>query len=90
MKVFGLLLVIGGMLLGIYVGGWVMFIGGIVGVIEAAKAAPVDALGLLLSLLQTASSAVVGAAVVFLMVVPGVALMAGKKLTLNIAFKRPW
>lgn len=38
MKEFiGLLLIVVGVLLGAYVGGWLMFIGGIVGIIEAIR-----------------------------------------------------
>ena len=43
-KLVGWVLIIGGVALGIYVGVWVMFIGGIVQLIDAVKATPVDAL----------------------------------------------
>ena len=41
-KLIGILLILGGIGLGLYYGGWVLFIGGIVDVIEAAKAEPVQ------------------------------------------------
>lgn len=38
MKVLGILLIVVGVVLGIYVGGWLCFIGGIIQVIEQLKA----------------------------------------------------
>ena len=42
-NIIGCLIIIGGIILGIYLGIWWCFIGGIVELINAAKATPVDA-----------------------------------------------
>lgn len=53
-------IIIASIALGVYVGGWVMFIGGIVDVIEAAKATPVDALVIAVGLLKVVLASTVG------------------------------
>ncbi len=37
-KLFGLVVIIGGVALGLYVGGWIFFVGGIIDVIEQIRA----------------------------------------------------
>ena len=51
-KILGVLFIIFGIGLALYVSGWVLFIGGIVQVIEAAKANPVDVAGLVWGLIR--------------------------------------
>ena len=61
MKIFlGLLLLVGGIVLGIWLGIFVMFIGGIAQVINAIKASPVDAMGIAIGLAKFFFASVVG------------------------------
>ncbi len=59
-EILGLLICLAGVILGLYLGVWVCFIGGIVQVVEAVKATPVEALGIALGLLRVACSSFVG------------------------------
>lgn len=55
-----------GILLGLYLGIWVMFIGGIVQLIESIKSVPVSALGIACGIARIVFCAVVGWASFFL------------------------
>lgn len=46
--------------LGLYVGVWVLLIGGIVGIIEAAKATPVESMGVAIGVVKILFSSVAG------------------------------
>lgn len=59
-NVLGLLIIIASVLFGVYVGGWVLFVGGIVQVIEAIKATPVEALGIAVGILRVVVAMAVG------------------------------
>ena len=48
--IIGLIIVLLSVLFGVYVGVWLMFIGGIVEIIEAIKATPVDAMNIAVGL----------------------------------------
>ena len=74
MKVFGVLLVLAGLALGIYVGVWLMFVGGIVQVVQAAVATPLDAWGLAVGLARFFLSGLAGWLSAVLLVLPGVVL----------------
>ena len=50
--IIGLLIIVISVLGGLYVGGWIFFVGGIVEVIEAIKATPVEAVGIAVGILQ--------------------------------------
>lgn len=56
----GLVLILIGVLGGLYVGVWVMLVGGIVQVAEAFKATPVQSLGIALGVVRILFSAVTG------------------------------
>lgn len=58
--IVGVLLMFIGVILGLYVGGWVMFVGGIVQIIEAIKASPVEAMGVACGALRVVCAAFVG------------------------------
>ena len=60
MKLIGVLLILGGILFGLYMGLWVCFIGGIVQIIESCKADPVSGLGIALGILRFMVSSLVG------------------------------
>ncbi len=57
---FGLILIVLGVVLGLYMGFWVCFIGGIVQVVESFKETPVDALGVAFGFFRFFFSGVVG------------------------------
>jgi hypothetical protein len=59
-NILGFAIIIMAVLAGLYVGGWVMFIGGIVDIIEAAKATPVEALPIAVGLLKVMMAMVTG------------------------------
>lgn len=59
-EILGALICLFGLALGLYLGIWVCFIGGIVQVVEAVKATPVQALGIALGLLRVACASFVG------------------------------
>lgn len=58
--IIGVLLMIFGAILGLYLGIWICFIGGIVQLIEAIKIMPVDALSIAVGIVRIVSSSVVG------------------------------
>jgi uncharacterized membrane protein len=73
----GIVLVLAGIVLGVYVGVWVMFVGGIVAVVEAIKADPVNSLGIAWGIVRIvfASTATVAIISFWLLALPGVALL---------------
>jgi hypothetical protein len=56
----GTLAIVTGIVLGLYLGLWVCFVGGIVSIIEAIKASPVDSLGIALGILRFMVAGLVG------------------------------
>lgn len=76
MKIIGgLLLVIAGVLFGVYVGLWVCFVGGIVQIIDAIKATPVEALDIALGIVRILVAGVAGGVSAFVAILPGLALI---------------
>lgn len=63
----GFALTVVGILLGLYLGIWVLFIGGIVSVIEAVKANPVDAYRLVWGIVKVILAAPMGWLVFFIL-----------------------
>jgi len=59
-RVVGTLLILAGATLGLWLGVWVLFIGGIVMVVEAVKATPVDSIRLAIGILSVISASPVG------------------------------
>jgi len=57
--VVGVLFIILGLLVGLYLGLWVCFIGGIVAVVEAVKATPTDAQGIAIGAVRVMLTGVV-------------------------------
>lgn len=77
MKVLiGVLMVIGGLLFGIWAGIWWALIGGIADVIIAAKADEVITMDIGIGVLKVLFSAVIGKLTAIALVVPGVAILA--------------
>lgn len=72
---FGLLLIIGGIALGLYVGFWVMFIGGIVGLVNIVKNGAYEAMPIALNIAKIIFAIGVGALCGYALVVPGFAIL---------------
>ena len=58
--IIGLLIIVISVLGGLYVGEWIFFVGGIVEVIEAIKATPVEAVGIAVGILKVVVAGVAG------------------------------
>lgn len=59
-NIFGFVMMAIGILLGLYVGGWVLFVGGIVQVLEALQATPIEAVGVAVGILRVVVATAVG------------------------------
>jgi uncharacterized BrkB/YihY/UPF0761 family membrane protein len=66
MKGIGCLLILLGIALGLYVGLWLLFIGGIVQIVEAVKADPVSSWGIAFGIVRIILAAPVGWGAFFL------------------------
>lgn len=73
--VFGTLLCIAGVALGIYAGLWWAFIGGIVDVINAFKAADVQALSIAFGVAKVVCAGFIGGISALCLIAPGTALI---------------
>jgi hypothetical protein len=71
----GLLMIVTGIALGLYAGLWWAFIGGIVQVIEAVKATPVDALAVGVGSARVVFAAFIGGVSAMVLVAPGAAIL---------------
>ena len=74
-ELFGLILIIAGIIVGLYVGVWVMFIGGIVQVIESIRAENLIALDVAIAVARILFAGFFGWLAGILAVIPGVALI---------------
>lgn len=77
--VLGIILILASIVGGLYVGLWLCFVGGIVQVIEAIKATPVEAMDIGIGLLRVASSAIAGWGSFFIGFFGGAALIGSQK-----------
>ena len=73
--ILGLLIIVASVLGGLYVGGWIFFVGGIVEVIEAIKATPVEAIGVAVGILKVVLASTVGVLVAVLGAMFGASLL---------------
>lgn len=71
----GLLLIIAGVALGLYVGVWVCFIGGVVQIVEAVKATPVEAVGIAVGILRIFFAGAAGFLSAIALVLPGFGML---------------
>lgn len=71
----GLTMFVGGIALGLYVGVWLLFIGGIVQVIQAATADPVSAMGVAVGLFRIVAASAAGTLSAMFLVIPGWAML---------------
>ncbi len=73
MILLGIVLMVAGIILAIYMGVWVMLIGGIVAIVEAVKATPVSAHGIAWGICRVVFAGVVGGLSFWLMFLPSLA-----------------
>ena len=73
----GCILILLGILLGLFMGVWVCFIGGIVQVIEAAQQTPVPALDVAIGVARVFGATLIGGISAFLLIIPGFAMATG-------------
>lgn len=76
-KILGFLMLVGGALLGLYVGVWVCFIGGIVDVITEVRAVTMVPMNIAIGIAKVMFSGFFGWLVAILICVPGFGLMFG-------------
>ncbi len=69
-------MIVGGILLGLYVGVWLMFIGGIVGAIEIFQSGNVQALPVAINVAKVFFATFVGTISAYLLIIPGVAMLS--------------
>lgn len=72
MKVFfGYMLMILGVVLGVYVGFWLMFVGGIVQIIEAVRAETLEAMPIAMGIARVMFAGIVGFLSALVLIIPG-------------------
>lgn len=71
----GIVLILLGVVLGLYVGGYLLFIGGIVQIITAFQVIPIMAYPIAVGLLKVLLASTVGTLVFYFLLITGVALM---------------
>lgn len=74
-NVIGILLMVGGLVFGVYVGLWLCFIGGIVQIVEAVKATPVSGLDIGIGITRIIFAGFAGMLTAFVAVFPGFAML---------------
>jgi hypothetical protein len=74
--VMGLLMVISGIILGVYVGVWIMLIGGIVQVIEQVRSEHLDAVRVGFGIVQILLAGLTGILSAMFLIIPGMAVLS--------------
>lgn len=77
-QLLGVLLIVAGVALGLYVGLWVCFIGGIVDVVDAVKATPVEAMNLAWGIVKIVFAGAAGALSAYALIFPGYFMAASR------------
>ena len=73
--IIGVIVILAGVVLGLYLGGYVCLFGGIVELIESAKMNPIDAVGIAFGILRILGAAIVGWGSFFLIAALGGGIM---------------
>ena len=76
---FGLLLILASIVVGLYVGVWFCFVGGIVQIIAAVQLTPINALTVAWGVAKVIFSGVCGVISFVILFTPGMALLSSKK-----------
>ena len=74
-NVLGVLLMVAGAALAIYVGGWLMFVGGIVQIVDAIKATPVEGVDIAIGIIKIMLAGAAGALTAVVAIFPGYAML---------------
>lgn len=72
---FGFLLVVAGIVAGLYVGVWWAFIGGIIDIVNAFKAVDISGMAVALGLLKVLLAGLAGVLSAFVLIIPGIAML---------------
>jgi len=78
-KIIGVVLIVAGVAFGIYVGIWLMFIGGIFQVIEQVRAVDMSTTSVVIGIVRVMLSGVAGYIACALLIVPGVLLFKSRR-----------
>jgi hypothetical protein len=73
--ILGLIMIIAGVIIGVYIGVWLMFIKGLVQIIEGAKHEPVNAMWIALGIFRVIASSFVGWLSSILLMIPGFVIL---------------
>lgn len=76
-SIFGLVMIVGGIVLGLYVGLWLMFIGGIVQIIEAIRAPELVAMSVAIGVVKIIFAGISGGLSALVLILPGNAMFKG-------------
>lgn len=80
MRVFiGILLILAGVVAGVYVGLWLMFIGGIVQIVDAVQASPVSGMDIGVGIVRIVFAGFTGTVSAFVLILPGAAIAGDGK-----------
>ena len=74
-NVIGFLLVLCGIIFGVYVGAWLCFIGGIVDVIEQVRAESIDSMVLAIGIVKIMGASIAGGVSSFVFIGPGIVML---------------
>lgn len=69
--IIGLAMIVGGIVLGLYVGVWVCFIGGIVDIIQEIRAEQLEVMGVAFGILKIICAGIAGWASAVVLAIPG-------------------
>jgi uncharacterized membrane protein len=74
--VLGILLIVAGVIFGLWVGVWWAFIGGIIDIVNVIRATDLDAMNLAIGIAKVMFAGVAGTLSAYLGIIPGLALIA--------------
>lgn len=74
-NVLGIILIIAGVAVGLYAGLWWAFIGGIVQIVDAVKATPVESMDLALGIVRVVFAGAIGTISAMVAILPGYAMI---------------
>lgn len=74
-KLIGVLLIVGGIAVGLYVGLWLMFIGGIIAIVNEVRAVEMSGLGVAVGVCRIVFAGFVGWIAAALLLIPGFAIL---------------
>ena len=76
-SILGLVMIVGGIVLGLYVGVWLMFIGGIVQIIQAVKAPEIVAMTVAIGVAKIVFAGISGGLSAIVLILPGYSFLKG-------------